>query len=320
MRRVGLDGQRLDAPDAAYDDIWARLNARRDEWPACGFCGAALAEQSDPAPSPDAIALAKRLAKYDRESARRTSVVDDQQDWYAVATSAFRLAVIGAFPPSIASTSAHPAPGTIAREKSSPHLATARNVSITSSARLGSTVFAAHSFAASAIAATTARAFASLPRPSARTTRRTARRARASLASPLAAPRAPNVAHRSSTSRGIIAPTLRTAARVAPAPSPTASRVVASPAPAPASPARVDHDASRHVHMARRAVRRRRRVRPVCVWRSSDKRTHIQNIPKDISAISRRRVALRRVRKRSKKRGREISRSSRSRARVRTRI
>ena len=77
------------APDAAYDDIWARLNARRDEWPACGFCGAALAEQSDPSPSPDAIALAKRLAKYDRESARRTSVVDDQQDWYEVAASPF---------------------------------------------------------------------------------------------------------------------------------------------------------------------------------------------------------------------------------------
>ena len=76
-------------PDAAYDDIWARLNARRDEWPACGFCGAALSEQSDPSPSPDAIALAKRLAKYDRESARRTSVVDDQQDWYEVAASPF---------------------------------------------------------------------------------------------------------------------------------------------------------------------------------------------------------------------------------------
>ena len=76
-------------PDAAYDDIWSRLNARRDEWPACGFCGAALSEQSDPAPSPDAIALAKRLAKYDRESARRTSVVDDQQDWYEVAASPF---------------------------------------------------------------------------------------------------------------------------------------------------------------------------------------------------------------------------------------
>ena len=69
--------------------------------------------------------------------------------------------------------------------------------------------------------------------------------------------------------------------------------------------------------MARRAVRRRKRVRPVCVWRSSDKRTHIQNIPKDISAISRRRVALRRVRKPSKKaraRDLEIFEISRARA------
>jgi transcription elongation factor Elf1 len=79
-------------PDAAYDDIAARLNARRDEWPACGFCGAALAEQVDPAPSPEAEALARRLANYDRESARRTSVVDDQQDWYEVAASPFSTA------------------------------------------------------------------------------------------------------------------------------------------------------------------------------------------------------------------------------------
>ena len=46
-------------------------------------------ERYPAAPSPDAVALAKRLAKYDRESARRTSVVDDQQDWYEVAASPF---------------------------------------------------------------------------------------------------------------------------------------------------------------------------------------------------------------------------------------
>ena len=77
------------APEEVYDDVHGRLGNAKADWGACGFCGDDLASQCDPAPSAKAKALARRLVQYDRESARRTHVIDDQQDWYAVATSAF---------------------------------------------------------------------------------------------------------------------------------------------------------------------------------------------------------------------------------------
>jgi hypothetical protein len=77
------------APERAYADAHRRLGDRAAAWGRCAFCGDDLAAQADPAPCDRAEALARRLVQYDRESARRTHVIDDQQDWYAVATSAF---------------------------------------------------------------------------------------------------------------------------------------------------------------------------------------------------------------------------------------
>mmetsp|Transcript_7434 Transcript_7434/g.24521 ORF Transcript_7434/g.24521 Transcript_7434/m.24521 type:complete len:259 (-) Transcript_7434:103-879(-) len=81
------------APDdggASYDDHMAAIRKIRDQWPKCAVCGDALQEQlrfgdyeDDDDGLRKAVDLAARLFRYDRETARRTKVVDDQADWYA---------------------------------------------------------------------------------------------------------------------------------------------------------------------------------------------------------------------------------------------
>lgn len=75
------------SPSEAYMDISNRLRSRRDEWPKCAACGEALGEQLRHGDAVDdelerAISLATKLVRYDRETAQRTHVIDDQTDWY----------------------------------------------------------------------------------------------------------------------------------------------------------------------------------------------------------------------------------------------
>ncbi|KAJ8598326.1 hypothetical protein CTAYLR_007561 [Chrysophaeum taylorii] len=71
-----------------YARLEARLRATRGEWGTCAACGDALAEQlrhgdAEDASLDAAVERAARLVRYDRESASRTRVIDDQKDWYA---------------------------------------------------------------------------------------------------------------------------------------------------------------------------------------------------------------------------------------------
>lgn len=77
-----------DIGTSSYEDHVRAVTKIRDQWPSCSACGASLKEQlrhgdvDDPQLS-KAVALASRLVLYDRDTAKRTSVVDDQIDWYA---------------------------------------------------------------------------------------------------------------------------------------------------------------------------------------------------------------------------------------------
>lgn len=75
------------SPSEAYVDITSRLRGRREEWPKCVACGEALGEQLRHGDAADdqlerAVSLAAKLVRYDRETAQRTHVIDDQTDWY----------------------------------------------------------------------------------------------------------------------------------------------------------------------------------------------------------------------------------------------
>mmetsp|Transcript_10707 Transcript_10707/g.34250 ORF Transcript_10707/g.34250 Transcript_10707/m.34250 type:complete len:450 (+) Transcript_10707:201-1550(+) len=82
------DGNGEVAASAAFAEVERRLRRRRDDWPEkCPACGDALREQLRHGDAEDpelerAVELAARLVRYDRETASRTQVIDDQADWY----------------------------------------------------------------------------------------------------------------------------------------------------------------------------------------------------------------------------------------------
>ena len=85
------------APEDSWQDTQNRAACGRDEWRSCAACGDALAQQlrfgdcgtEEDASLGKAARLAARLVQFDKESARRTHVIDDQQDWYEIAQSPY---------------------------------------------------------------------------------------------------------------------------------------------------------------------------------------------------------------------------------------
>lgn len=86
-----VNGVRVPDGDVKAEDAYSvyieRLNRTREAWPKCEACGSPLNEQLrsgdvEDADLDKAVALAARLVRYDRETAQRTRVIDDQLDWY----------------------------------------------------------------------------------------------------------------------------------------------------------------------------------------------------------------------------------------------